>query len=614
VPHRLNAPVNKQIRAVAAAAINEAPGWCLVLQPCHHTPGQISYLCLEMPFPKFLFLLLLAWLPLLASAQRRPATQPTPAKGQRIELLPGTEQLIGGTFNGVEIRKLIGNVSFRQGTTLLYCDSAYQYTEKNALEAFSNVRIIQNDTITIIGDRATYDGDTRKARMIGNVTMRDPRMTLTTSLLDYDLTRNLAYYSTGGHLVDPENTLDSQFGYYNTTSKVFSFKRNVKLVTKDNTIDTDTLQYNTLSKVAYFFGPTRLTDRQNQTLYAENGVHNTITGVSVFQKNAKLETPNYLLTGDKLVYDQAKKYGVATGHVSMTSKKDNVVIRGDVGRYWRLLGRVKVYGAPVMRNISGKDTLYLAADTLISQEGKPPLNNAGVIYAFPKTKIFRTDLQGRCDSLTYNRLDSIIYLNKRPILWNNKNQLTSDSMEIRQRNGKVDQMRLYANSFIIGQDTLLNFNQVKGRRMIAYFQDNAIKKVDVLGNAESLYYALEGDTAVSGMNKAVSATMVLRFAESKLQTISFLTNPDASFIPPHELKPEDEKLKDFSWRPAERPTRRAVLGRHFAPPVKPKPKPKAKPAPKTNSKLKAKTPPKPKVPAAATKPAASIAPKPPVKK
>ncbi|MBO0357327.1 hypothetical protein J0X19_05170 [Hymenobacter sp. BT186] len=570
-----------------------------------------------MPFLRFLSLIVLAWLPLFATAQRKPATQPTPAKGQRIELLPGTNELIGGTFNGVEIRKLIGNVSFRQGTTLLYCDSAYQYTDKNALEAFSNVRIIQNDTITITGDRATYDGDTRKARMIGNVTMRDPRMTLTTKLLDYDLNNNLAYYSTGGHIVDPENTLDSQYGYYNTTSKIFSFKRNVKVLTKDNTIDTDTLQYNTISKVAYFFGPTHLTDKQNQTLYAENGVHNTITGKSVFQKNAKVETPNYLLTGDKLIYDQITKYGVATGHVSMTSKKDNVVIRGDVGRYWRLLGRVKVYGAPVMRNISGKDTLYLAADTLISQEGKAPLNNAGVIYAFPKTKIFRTDLQGRCDSLTYNRLDSIIYLNKRPILWNNKNQLTADSMEIRQRKGKVDQMRLYANSFIIGQDTLLNFNQVKGRRMIAYFQNNSIKKVDVLGNAESLYYALEGDTAVSGMNKALSATMVLRFAESKLQTISFLTNPDASFIPPHELKPEDEKLKDFSWRPTERPTRRAVLGRHFALPVKAKPKArpksktKTKAAPKTSSKAKAKSSVKP---ATGTQTPKTAAPKPPVKK
>lgn len=528
-----------------------------------------------MSFPKPLFLLLLLLLPALGWSQQRPAArpgnQPTPQKGQQIELLTASE-LQGGDFNGVEIRKLIGNVSFRQGTTLLYCDSAYQYTERNALEAFSNVRIIQNDTITITGDRGTYDGDTRKARMTGNVTMRDPRMTLTTQLLDYDLTNNLAYYSTGGHLQDPENTLDSQFGYYNTQSKVFSFKRNVKLVTRENTIDTDTLQYNTVSKIAYFFGPTRIKGKQGN-LYAENGTYNTVTKISNFARNAKIETPNYLLGGDKLYYDEARQYGVATGRVSMTSKKDNLVIRGDVGRYWRAQGRAKVYGSqPVMRNINAKDTLYLAADTLVSLEGRPPQNKAGVIYAYRKVRIFRSDLQGRCDSLTYDRQDSIIYLSHDPVLWNKGNQLTADSMQIQQRKGQIDQMRLFGHAFSIGQDTLLNYNQVKGRNMVAYFRDKSIKKIDVLGNAESLYYALEGDTAVSGVNKSLSATMALRFQEGKLNTISFLTNPEAQFIPPNDLKPEDAKLKDFRWRAAERPTRRQTLGKHFAAPARPRKK------------------------------------------
>ncbi|GAA4018538.1 OstA-like protein [Hymenobacter fastidiosus] len=535
-----------------------------------------------MPFVKSFFLFLAALLPMASLAQQRPAPATAP-KGQRIELLPGTRELIGGTFNGVEIRKLIGNVSFKQENTFLYCDSAYQYLDRNAIEAFSNVRIVDNDTVTITGDRGTYDGDTRKARMTGNVTMRDPRMTLTTQVLDYDLSKNLAYYSTGGHLVDPENTLDSQYGYYNTTSKVFSFKRNVHLVTKENDITTDTLQYNTLSKVAYFFGPTRIKGKQGN-IYAENGTYNTVTKVSNFQRNAKIETPSYLLGGDKLVYDEVKQYGVATGHVSMTSKKDNIVLRGDVGRYWRARGRTKVYGSsPVMRNISDGDTLYLAADTLVSVEGRAPKNTAGILYAYPKVKIFRKDLQGRCDSLTYDRQNSIIYLNKRPVLWTDNNQLTADSMELRQSKGKIDQMRLYANSFIVGQDTLLNFNQVKGRNMLAYFVDSKLKKVNVLGNAESLYFALEGDTALTGMNKAVSANMTLRFADSKLQTISYLTNADASFIPPHELKQSDKQLKDFSWRPKERPTRRLVLGKHFALPGKAKPKPKLKPKAKTKT-------------------------------
>ena len=112
----------------------------------------------------------------------------------------------------------------------------------------------------------------------------------------------------------------------------------------------------------------------------------------------------------------------------------------------------------------------------------------------------------------------------------------------------------------------------------------------MLGNAESLYYALEGDTAVSGINKSLSATMALRFADSKLQTISFLTNPEAQFIPPNELKTEDSRLKDFRWRPTERPTRRQTLGKHFALPAKPKKKPAPKKKATTTKKAAVKKP------------------------
>jgi lipopolysaccharide export system protein LptA len=323
------------------------------------------------------------------------------------------------------------------------------------------------------------------------------------------------------------------------------------------------------------------------------------------------------------VYDEGKLYGVATGRVSLISKKDNLLLRGDVGRYWRDLGRTKLYGSrPVVRSISGRDTLYLAADTLLSIESRPTkVNQRPILYAWPKVQIFRGNLQGRCDSLTYDRQDSIIYLNRDPILWQAHNQMTSDSMEIRQKRNQIDQVRMFAKAFVIGEDTLHDFNQVKGRNILAYFKQNRISRIDVLGNAESLYYALESDTTVlggnrvSGVNKTLSATMRLSFADNQLQKISFLTNPDATFTPPHELKDDDTRLKGYRWRPTERPTRRTVFGKHFASDIKAKPKVKSKAKPKPKSqKTKGKAtprkrpaaPPKkpsapPKTPVAATK-------------
>jgi lipopolysaccharide export system protein LptA len=564
-----------------------------------------------MPLPRF-FLVLLLLLPLGAlRAQTRPATPARPAgprtqpavKGTPVELLHANE-LRGGDFNGVKIRKLLGAVSFRQQDVFLYCDSAYQYLERNEIESFSNVRIVQSDTMTITGDHGFYDGNKRLARMTGQqVVMRDPRMTLTTTALDYDLTRKTAFYTVGGHLVDPKNTLDSQQGFYDTNSKVFVFKRDVHLVSLDEQgqptdLRNDTLTFNTISKIAYFDGPTRIKSTQGD-LYAEKGTYNTVTRVSNFARNAKIDTPGYLLGGDVLVYDQVKLYGVATGHVSLISKKDNLVLRGDQGRYWRALGRTKLFGArPVVRNISGKDTLYMAADTLLSVETRPGRAvQRPILYAWPKVQIFRGQMQGRCDSLTYDRQDSIIYLNRDPVIWQARNQLTADSMNLRFKHGQLDRANMFSNAFAIQEDTVQDYNQVKGRNMVAYFRRSQMARIDVLGNAESLYFTLDGDSVLSGMNKSVSATMTLRFVDNKIKQLTWVTNPEASYTPIHELKEADKQLKAFRWRPTERPTRRVVFGKHFAADIK-RAKPKAKPKAKTKAKAPPKSAPRARRPAA----------------
>ena len=502
-------------------------------------------------------------------------------------MLPGTERLEGGTFNGEEIRKLIGNVRFRQGDAFLYCDSAYQYpAPSNRVVAFANVRLVQADTVTITGDRLDYDGDTRKARMLGSpVRMRDPRMTLTTDILDYDLNRKTAFYTTGGHLEDPQNQLDSRRGSYSTEAKTFGFRGNVVLRNPDYVVTCDTLNYNTLSKVATFLGPTTMRGQRGD-LYAEAGTYNTLSKRSDFRRNARLESPDYRLGGDKLTYDELTQIGVAVGNVTLVGKRDSLTIRGDYGRTNRLLGFSKISGSPVLESVSKRDTLLIAADTLQAFESKVD-SVPGMIYGWRGVKIWNRQVQGACDSLAYNLRDSVIFLHRQPILWASRSQLVADTMRLYLRSRRLERLVLRANSFIVSQDTLRDFNQVKGRHMVAFFADNKIRRVNVEGNGESIYYALDGDTALTGMNKVICSDMRIAFRDGKVGTITFITKPDAKFIPPHELKPEEERLASFQWRPLEKPTRATVLRRRA--PVLPARKPAArKAAPSKPAKKKAK--------------------------
>jgi hypothetical protein len=264
----------------------------------------------------------------------------------------------------------------------------------------------------------------------------------------------------------------------------------------------------------------------------------------------------------------------------MVSKKDDVVITGETAQYWRGKSLAKVYGSPVMRNILSGDTLYLAADTLISQEANAQ-NAKRMIYAYHGVKIFKSDLQGKCDSLTYNLSDSVIYLNRAPALWSNNSQLVAERIEMHLRNNKLSRMYMYSNAFMISEDSLKNFNQIKGRDMVAQFADNKIRRLTVNGNGESAYYALaDGDSTVMGLNKTLCSDMVLKFSEeNKLETIAFLTNVDANFIPPHELKEEEKQLKGFAWLLSEKPELKDVLARRGKPAPVTQPAKKAPPAP-----------------------------------
>ena len=81
------------------------------------------------------------------------------------------------------------------------------------------------------------------------------------------------------------------------------------------------------------------------------------------------------------------------------------------------------------------------------------------------------------------------------------------------------------------------------------------------GNGESIYFALEGDTSLVGMNKVFCSDMTVRFVGKKVKTITFLKKPDAIFIPPHEILEPEKRLKGFRWRKAEEPQLLSVLAK-----------------------------------------------------
>lgn len=460
------------------------------------------------------------------------------------------DELENAKVDKVKFRKLIGNVVFKQGTTTVYCDSSYFFNRENKMEAFGRVRIVDGDSVTITSKKLIYEGNIGKARLRDDVVYRSGNRTLYTDILDYDLILKVANFREKGRLVDDQNTLTSDNGLFFTRSDFAVFYIGVKLVAPDYTLLADTLEYSTVTKIAVTKGNTEIESKDGTRVKAAAGEFKTAKDQTIFEQG-KIETDDYILIAREIFLDDLNQYYRAIGDVVLTSKNDDVIIIGEEGIYDQSLGVSKIFGNPIMKKLMQKDTFFMSADTLVAIEDDSVKNER--ILAYPKIKFFERTIQGKADSAAYFQSDSMLYLYDDPVLWNGNSQMIADSIDMLFANDLIEEMQLRKNSFLISKDTLGQFNQIKGRSMKAYFDQSVIQAIDVNGNGESLYYALEGDSLLMGMNKIFCSNMRIRFRKGKLTNISFYKSPEAQFIPPHELSSSDTRLEGFNWRGSERP-------------------------------------------------------------
>ena len=482
------------------------------------------------------------------------------ASAQKKVKLQQADMAKGGRLpDGERYERLLGNVIFTQNNTTIFCDSAHFFKKQNSLDAFGKVKIHEGDSVTITGRKLEYDGDKKVAKMRTNVVFTKlETATLYTDYLDYARNSNLAYYYNGGKLVDSTNVLTSSKGYYNVNNNIASFKRNVKVVNPDYTMYADSLQYNSRTKVIHFVTTTKVVNNDSSTFVYEKGYYNTMTKVSDLEAGMG-ESSDYSLVGNSYDIDGIRNIYKVRGDVIMTHKKENLIIYGQASDYFRNTGITKVYNKAYVAKITeNNDTLFMRADTLVSIDSQDPRKKR--LLAYHNVKIYKSDLAGIADSLEYRSADSIIYFYNKPVLWSQGNQLTADSISMLIKNNAINKIFLKANAFVISTDTLSNFNQIKGRKMTADISNSKINRVVVEGNGESLYFALDESNAVlMGMNRIICSNIIIRFKEGQVNNLSFYVQPEAKFIPPHELKEDDLTLKGYSWKIEEKPDKQDVI-------------------------------------------------------
>ena len=447
---------------------------------------------------------------------------------------------------------LNGDVCFRHDSSYMYCDSAYFFEQTNSLEAFSNVRMEQGDTLFVYGDYLFYDGNTQVAYLRENVRMENGQVTLFTDSLNYERIPNIGYYFEGGLIVDSLNQLSSFYGQYSPETKLAVFNDSVQVENPDFILYSDTLHYDTESKVATILGPSVIVS-DSGTIHTSRGWYDTVNNASLLLDQSQVESGEKILIGDSIFYNRDTGMGEVYGNMSLIDTAQHVTLQGEYGYYNEQTGYAFATDSARFLEYSQGDTLFLHADTLQMVTVDSVYRE---IKAYYGVRFYRTDMQGVCDSMQFNTRDSVLYMYTEPVLWNEQYQLYGDTIAIYMNDSTIEYAHVIQFAFAAQHVDSSYYNQLKGNDLKAYFEGQAVHQIDVAGNAESIFYPLEKDGAKVGMNETKSGFLTIWVKDNKLDKLKIWPSPVGSMTPIPDLKPDQKMLKDFYWFDYLRPKNR----------------------------------------------------------
>ena len=492
---------------------------------------------------------------LVAQVQpRRNAAQPAKSK---VYLLHS--DVLKKSKDNPNAQILVGNVSFRHDSIYMFCDSACFYEKTNSLEAFHNVKFVQGDTLFLYGDYLFYDGNTQLAQVRNNVRMENRTTTLTTDSLNYDRIANLGYFFDGGTLMDEENVLTSDWGEYSPATKMSVFNYEVKLVNPQFTLTSDTLRYNTDTKIASIVGPSDIDSDENH-IYSELGFYYTQQGQAELLERSVLTNNGKRMTGDSLFYDRNRGIGEAFQNVEFVDTISKNMLTGDYCFYNQLTGYAFATDRAVATDFSQGDSLFIHADTL--QLYTFHVNTDSVYRearAYHKVRFYRTDIQGVCDSLVFSSKDSCLTLYQDPILWNGKQQLLGEEIMVYMNDSTIDWAHIQNQALSVEQVDSLNYNQVSGKDMKAYFEGGEMKQVDVDGSVRLVYFPMEKDSTLLGMNCSETSKLSMFLENRKLKKLAMSPKSNGTLYPMTQIPPAKMKLDNFAWFDNVRPLNKADI-------------------------------------------------------
>ena len=476
------------------------------------------------------------------------------------------------------------------------------YNTRDSLALFHNGASMRSEDGQIIeSDEGSYSNPRNYFVFRDNVNMFTDSVFVRTNELDYDADAEFAMFKAPIDFWKEENMLSARGGWYRKLEDIFFFENDVRALGETQETWSDTLYYYRKSGDIEMHGHVQLQDTSrsvasvSEYLYYSDSLSSvTLLGQAAIalweERGGKVDTT--YCGADSIFYRTLKMCDIPEEEISLAGRRRETIMADPVAEYRRRAAEERAKAEEEARNqavedgliapgrvgsetslsmADGSDSLAVqdspaaardslgavqdslaVADTLAA--APPDTSAVGFVSGRGNIRIFRSDMQVRCDSLEFNELDSIARFYRQPLVWNEiQRQFSADSLFVLVRDGGIDRASLMSNAFIAVQEDTVHYDQISSTEGLAFFDDSTqLRRFDALGNVVALFYLEENDT-LSTVNKAEGALMSANLKGGELQSVYYFDSPKNDAYPLVQLSERERMLRGLDWRPQLRP-------------------------------------------------------------
>ncbi|HYE94572.1 MAG TPA: OstA-like protein, partial [Rubricoccaceae bacterium] len=431
---------------------------------------------------------------------------PARAQTRVVTLINADSVVVEGDSTGT-VRRLFGNVAFRQDTTALYAGSAVQYVERGEIVLDGGVRITNGDD-TLTARRVTYDANAKEALAVGNVRITDGETVLLVPSGRYFSRTRLATFDVGGRLLHDVSELTAPSGTYDAEAKVATFSGPVTLRDTAVVVTASSGRYEVRPKVAFLEGPVTLRDSV-AVLTSQSGVYDVDAERADFLGEVRLVRRAARLEADTLTYFRQTEIADAAGRVVLARYGDDEeagrdaptdssrltllfadrIHHDDPNRLSTAEGGEPLAVVLTTDSTGTVDTLMVRA---LSFEARRPEREDGRgalrLDARDSVRVVHPRFAAAADSAAFTRLDApegsddapadTLRLFGSPSTWFDEAQVTGDTLVVAARGEAVEGIEVVGRAFTAQLDTMLGrVNQLRGRRMVGVFAADDLRRL-----------------------------------------------------------------------------------------------------------------------------------------